>query len=46
MFFTVTIVITQSRQKLFNNLSNKIHFTFITGQKVDQTSFIIIKTVM
>ena len=33
-------------RKLINSLPNILYFTTITGQKVDQTSFIVIKSLI
>ena len=42
----VTFVIFLSRQKLVGSLPNAVHVTLITGRKVDQSSFITIKSVI
>ena len=42
----VTFVIFLSRQKLVGSLPNVVHVTLITGRKVDQSSFITIKSVI
>ena len=46
MLSGVTFVFVPSWPKLVNSLRNILHFTLITGQKVDQTSFIAIKSVI
>ena len=46
MLSRVTFVIVPSWPKLVNSLPNILHFTLITGQKVEQTPFIAIKSVI
>ena len=46
MLSKVTFVIVPSRPELVNSLPNILYFTLITGQKVNQTSLIIIKSVI
>ena len=46
MFARVTFVFVPSRPELVNSLPKIVHFTLITGQKVNQTSFITIKSVI
>ena len=42
----ITFVIIPSRPEQLNSLPNILHFTPITGQKVDQTSFITINLLL
>ena len=37
----VTFVVIPSRPELVNRLTNILHFTLITGQKIDQASFLL-----
>ena len=46
MLSQVTFVTVPSLPELANSLPNILHFTLITGQKVDQTFFITIKSVI
>ena len=46
MLSQVTFVIVPSWPELVNSLADILHYTLITGQKVEQTSFISIKSVI
>ena len=46
MLSRVTFVIVPSWPEVVNSLPNILHFLLITGRKVDQTSFITIKSVI